>query len=74
MAMTGNAYLVLMMIWIGHNFDAREAWISTAIDILINQLLIEYSKDNYVLTERGSVLINHIKNLPLPVQIWSMPK
>ena len=77
--MTLNELIVLILIYtsdldeLTHPDTTRKDWVNNAINCLHQNGLIQSIKGEFEPTARGFALIEHIKDLPLPVQTWRMP-
>lgn len=76
--MTANEYIVLLWLHVygrppGHPELPMEPWVQNALGALDNRNMIVRQDGKIKILERGEVLIEHLKTMPMPVMKWNMP-
>lgn len=74
--MTANEYIVLLWLHVyGHppEHPEPEPWVDEALKSLDNRNMIARHGSAIEILQRGEVLIEHLKSMPLPAMKWVMP-
>lgn len=70
-----NAIAVLIQIRVFPDYEPKEKWEENAVNDLRKH---GYIKENKLLkhdiTEKGACIVDHISEIPDPVQSWKIPK
>jgi predicted transcriptional regulator len=76
--MTANQYQVLFGLYVFPDYNINQQWQINALNDLVSGLFVSLktnskSESSYELTDKAKCLIEHVLNLPMPTQTWSMP-
>jgi hypothetical protein len=74
--MTLNEIIVLCKIDVFPEYEVNLTWELNAVNDLRGKGLITPNPimNRYDITQKGQVLVDFLRNIPLPVPTWHMPK